>query len=232
MRAVFIGASHLAITTARYLLRRGHEVVVIERDKSLIDNLSADMDCGFIHGDGTRPALLQEADPGHTDALFCLTDSDQANIIASLVGRSQGFKRVVTKIEDVAFEHICLELGLEDTVIPSRTVGRLLADMCEGRNPLDLSTMIRDEARVFSFVVRSDQEGPLDSLPLQGEIRVVCLYRGDRLMFPTADSKVKADDEVVVVTRRDELDNLRSALSQSEPGQASGKGGVEPNEST
>ena len=64
--------------------------------------------------------------------LFCLTGSDQANIISSLVGRSLGFGRVVTKINDPEFEHICIELGLEDMIIPARTVGRHLAEMFEG----------------------------------------------------------------------------------------------------
>lgn len=52
----------------------------------------------------------------------------RSTILASLVGRSLGFKRVVTKIEDIEFEHICKELGLEDVIVPSRTVGRLLAE--------------------------------------------------------------------------------------------------------
>jgi trk system potassium uptake protein TrkA len=44
------------------------------------------------------PNILREVNPEQTDFLFCLTDSDQANVIASLVGRSLGFKRVVTSI--------------------------------------------------------------------------------------------------------------------------------------
>ncbi len=124
MRAVFIGASSLSIMTARLLLKRSHEAVIIELDKDIATNLHNELDCGILHGDGTKPALLREANPELTDVLFCLTGNDQTNIIASLVGRSLGFKRVVTKIVDSEFEHICTEVGLEDTIIPSRTIGR------------------------------------------------------------------------------------------------------------
>ena len=137
MRVVFVGAGNLALMTARLLLKRGHEVVIIEADKALVQELPEQLDCGIIHGDGSKPAILREAGPNETDVLFCVTGSDQANIIAALVGRSLGFERVVTKIDDPEFEHICLELGLESTIIPSRTIGRHLADMCEGRDPLD-----------------------------------------------------------------------------------------------
>lgn len=208
MRIVFVGASTLTLMTARILLKRGHEVVVIERDEALVKELPQQIDCGILQGDGSKPAILREADPSDTDILFCVTSSDQANIIAALVGRSLGFQRVVAKIEDPEFEHICIELGLEDTIIPTRTIGRHLADMCEGRDPLELSTMIRDEARVLSFVVREEQQGSIADLKLPSHSRVVCVYRDNSFILPDAHLRLKVDDEVVMITSSDSVEEL------------------------
>jgi trk system potassium uptake protein TrkA len=208
MKAVFLGGGSLTLSTARVLLKRGHEIVLIERDKETIEAVSEELDCGFIHGDGSRPVILREADPPHTDVLYCLTNQDQTNIIASLVGRSLGFRRVVTKIDDPELEHICLELGLEDTIIPSRTIGIHLADLFEGRDRLAFSTMIRDEARVFSFVARADQAGPLRDIDLPKQTRIVCLYRDGEFLIPDDDTRLKGEDEVVLITHRDNLDVL------------------------
>jgi len=208
MRVVFVGAGTLTLMTAKLLLKRGHEVVLIERDDALTNELPQQLDCGILHGDGSKPAILREADPNKTDILFCMSGSDQANIIAALVGRSLGFRRVVVKIDDPEFEHICLELGLEYTIIPARTIGRYLADMCEGRDPLELSTMIRDEARVLSFVVHESQEGTVADLNLPARSRVVCVYRDDSFILPEADFRLKADDEVVMITRSDCVEEL------------------------
>ncbi|HSO06494.1 MAG TPA: TrkA family potassium uptake protein [Pelomicrobium sp.] len=208
MRAVFIGASALAVMTARQLLEGDHEVVIVERDKERIDSLSEELDCGFLHGDGARPAILREADPEHTDFLFCLTGSDQANIIASLVGQSLGFGRVITQISNAELEHICLELGLEDTIIPSRTIASYLTDMAEERDPLEVSAMIRGDARVFAFVVESDQERPVTELDLPKEARVVCVYRGGKLLLPDEETRLKTDDEVILITHRDHIEAL------------------------
>jgi trk system potassium uptake protein TrkA len=215
MRAVFIGASSLTLMTARALLKRGHEVVIIERDKEMIESLSDQLDCGLLHGDGSTPAILREADPSATDVLYCLTNHDQANILASLVGKSLGFHRVVTKIEDPGFEHICIELGLEDTIIPTRTIGRHLADMFEGRDPLELSTMIRYEARAFSFVVRDNDAGPVAELKLPKHSRVVCFYRDGNLVIPREDTTLEPEDEVVVITHRDRLAELEKRFARS-----------------
>jgi trk system potassium uptake protein TrkA len=208
MRAVFIGASPTAVMTARLLLKRGHEVVIVENDKERIAALADELDCGYVHGDGSKPAILRETDPANTDVLFCFTGLDQTNIIASLVGRSLGFSRVVTKIEDPEFEHICIELGLKDTIIPSRTIGRHLADLFEGQDPLELSTMIRDEARAFSFVMREEDAAAVKDLGLPEASRVVCVYREGKFIMPDEETDLKTGDEVVVITHRRNLPEL------------------------
>lgn len=199
MRIVFVGAGSLAVMTASMLVKQGHEVVIVERDKQRIEELTAQLDCGFVHGDGSTPAILQETNPKQTDFLFCLTGNDQANIITSLVGRSLGFARVVTKIENSEFEHICIELGLKDTIIPARTIGRYLSDMVKGQDPLELSAMIKDEARVFSFVVHEEEEGPVQDLKLPDGSRAICLYRDGHFLLINADSVLKVGDEVVIL---------------------------------
>lgn len=213
MRVVFIGASHVAVSTAKLLLKRGHEVVIIERDKSVIDELSDQLDCGFLQGDGSKPAILRELGPKATDILFCLTGNDQANIIASLIGRSLGFKRVVTRIEDAEFEHICIELGLEHIIIPTRTISRYLADMLSGQDILELSSMVKGEARFFTFVAREEDEGPADDLGLPGDARVIYLYRDDELVITDPSDQLKAGDEVVVIARTRDIKALRERWS-------------------
>lgn len=208
MKVVFLGASTIAVITAELLLKRGHEVVIIERNKEKIQELSDHLDCGFLHGDGSKPSLLKEADPQGTDLLFCLTDHDQVNIITSLVGKSLGFQRVIVKIEDPQFEHICLELGLTDTIIPARMTARFLADMAQGQDLLELSAMIKDEARVFSFVVTEDAEKTIEGLELPDQTRVICLYRNNAFMLPDADTLLKHHDEVVIITHSKNLPDL------------------------
>jgi trk system potassium uptake protein TrkA len=128
-----------------------------------------------------------------------------------------GFKRVVVKIDDPEFEHICLELGLEHTIIPARTIGRHLADMCEGQDPLEVSTMIRDEARVLSFVVHEGQQGPIAALNLPEQSRLVCVYRDSRFILPDEETRLQTDDEVVLITHRDSVDALKDLVTRPFP---------------
>lgn len=213
MKVVFIGASSLAVATAELLLRIGHEVIIIESDKAVIDELMEKIDCVFVHGNGSKPAILKETDPASIDILFCLTKSDEANIIASLVARSLGVKRVVTRIEDPEFEHICVELGLNDTIIPTLTNARYLANIAAGRNILELSAVFRSNVRLFSFVADENNEVPINELDLPKQTRVIFLYRENVYQPIDAESKLKKGDEVVLVTTTDEYEKLHEKWS-------------------
>lgn len=213
MRTVFIGASDLTVMTAQQLLKSKHDVVVIERDKSRIDELSTELGAGFIHGDGSKPTILREADPAATDFLFCLTNNDQNNILASLVGRSLGYERVVTRIQDPSYEHICIELGLTDVIVPNYTIARYLADMCAGQNPLELSALIKGDARIFSFVVKDEDAGALAELDLPEDSRVIFFYRQDRFNLPDAQTALQKGDEVVIIAHRKALPELEARWS-------------------
>jgi trk system potassium uptake protein TrkA len=209
MRIALVGAGEMTLRTAELLIAKGHQVIIIEKSPDKIDEISEDFDCSFLQGDGSKPPILREVGPEQTDALFCLTNSDQADLIASLVGRSLGFKRVITRIQDPEFELICRELGLEDTIIPSRTIGRYLADMVEGLDILELSTVIRGEARFYTFTARKEDAKAISDLALPENAKVVCLYRGDQFILADQKTKLREKDEVVILTHSENLPSLR-----------------------
>jgi trk system potassium uptake protein len=200
MRTVFIGAGEVSIETAKAFVKKGHEVIIIETDKAKIDELSEEMDCSFLQGDGSRPDILREVNPEQTDFLFCLTDSDQHNVIASLVGRSLSFKRVVTSIGDPQFEVICHELGLKDTIIPSRTISRYLGDMVGGTENVDLSAVIKDEARFFTLIAKEEDTVAAKDLKLPADAKVICYYRDGKFSHADEETTFRTGDEVVILT--------------------------------
>ena len=209
MRTVFVGAGKVSIATAKALIKKGHEVVIIETDKAKIDELSEEMDCSFLQGDGSQPNILREVDPAQTDFLFCFTDSDQANVISSLVGRSLGFKRVVTSIGDPQFEGICHELGLKDTIIPSRTISRYLEDMVGGGENVELSTVIKDEARFFTWITKEEDAVAAKDLKLPADAKVICYYRDGKFSHADEETTFCIGDEVVILTHSKNMPALQ-----------------------
>lgn len=208
MRVVFSGANHTAVKAAEKLIEQGHEIIFIEIDKEKIDGLSDDLDCSFVHGDSGKPAILKEVAPEQCDFLFCLTDSDQTNIITSLLGRSMGFEKIITCIEDEDLLSLCDELGLADTIIPNRTMSQYLTNMVGGLDSVELSTLLRGDARFFSFIVTKEDEVPADEVELPDKSKIMYYYRDDDFFFVDDDTTLQEGDEVVILTSSKHLADL------------------------
>jgi len=209
MRIAIVGASSAGVSTARLLIEHKHDVVIIEKDKARIDELSEELDCGFLHGDGSRPRILNEAGPEDTDMLLCLSNDDQDNIISGLVGRSLGFGEVVTKISDAEFEHICAELKLDNTISATQVTARRLLDMVEGRGVVELSTVLRGDVRFFVVAVTAEEAGPVSGFELPGETRVLYGYRDGKLLWPDDDLQLEEGDDLVLLTTSDRVTELK-----------------------
>lgn len=209
MRIVFSGASPTAIVAAQQLIKQGHDVVIIEIDKEKIDEISENLDCSFLHGNSGKPSILNQVEPKQCDLLFCLTDNDQANIITSLLGRSMGFDRVITGIEDEDMAPLCKELGLEDTIIPTRTISQHLCNIVAGLDNIELSTLLKANARFFTFIATKEDESRIDELELPGKAKIIYYYRGDEFFFASEDTKIRKGDEVVILTDASNLSALK-----------------------
>ena len=213
MRIVFLGAGDLTLETASLLIERQHEVVIIEEDREKIEELDEQLDCSFLHGDGSKPQILEEAGPDHADYLFCLTENDQYNIIAALVGRSLGYSQVVLQIHDADYLNICRELKLENAITPSKTIGRYLADMVAGIDILELSSLIKGEARCLMVKIDKKTKGKVCDLDLPEEARVICFYRDDDFLLADQDTTLQSDDEVIILTHSQHLGQLTKRFS-------------------
>ncbi|MGE3171822.1 MAG: TrkA family potassium uptake protein [Planctomycetota bacterium] len=217
MKVVFMGAGQEVVFAAEALIDEGHDVVVLDPDRERIDELAERLDCGFLHGDGSRPALLREAGAEDTDVLFCLSDDDQANMLASLVGRHLGYRRIVVRVGDPELEAVCRELGLREVIVPSRTQARALVGMVKGMAAVELSTVLKNGASLFSFVAPAGL-GKVVDLELPERAHVVWFYRGDGFEPARPDAELREGDEVVVLAHEDVVPKLAERWSGAQAG--------------
>lgn len=219
MRIVIAGASSLARALAGHLIRRNHEVVLIDRDAEQLDRLSGDLDCGMIRGDVTHPSTLREALGDGADALLALTGADQDNILSAVVARRVGYPRMLPQIYDPELDAVCAELGLEDVVVPDETIAAsLLACLEDGASPRR-EAPLTGSFRFGDVLVGEAEAGRrIDELDLGEHLRAVSVTRGERDFFAEADTELAAGDRLVVIGRPKALRRARSRFSDGEKG--------------
>ena len=89
MRIIIVGAGRTGIQLTRFLIKENHEISLIELNEERARHASNRLDCMVIHDDGNNLAALEEAGAVKADALVCVTDSDEVNMIICALAASR-----------------------------------------------------------------------------------------------------------------------------------------------
>lgn len=221
MHVVIVGAARFGVATAAKLIEDGHNVVLVESSRERLDEIADELDCGMIEGDGTLPNILREAKgDAEGDVLCCLTDHSDVNILAAVVGRSIGFKRVIPQIVNRELLTICDELGLKDVITPYETVARSIADSIEAEVDVKPDLRLQNELKIDSFTVQARQDGKtIGDLDLPEGVRPVALIRGEEEKLADAETKLAREDILMLVLERDAADKLSELFAEPEDDQ-------------
>lgn len=209
MRIVILGASRFGAAIAATLIEHDHEVVVIDKSRTRLEDLAERLDCGMLEGDGTMPTTLREAHRNEEDVFVAVTNASEDNILAALVARSIGFGRVIPQIVSQELLNVCTELDLTDVINPHQTVADDFAEALQDRTELDHDTTLTNQLALKRVHVPGRMAGEtLGSLDFPGKARVGAVIRGDDELLPSDDMDLQADDHILLVVKRDALDAL------------------------
>ncbi|KZN25488.1 potassium transporter Trk [Haladaptatus sp. R4] len=215
MRFVIIGAGRVGLRTARVLREEGHEVTLVENDTTKAKRARTD---GFevIEGDGSREAVLQQANLDDADALGGLTGDLNVNFAACLIGKHHGC-RTILRIDEDYREDIYRKYAsdVDEVVYPERlgAIGaknallggniRAIADIAQNLQVVELTITEESPMRGYSI---SELELPANS-------RVLAFgKRDERMGIPLSDDSLEVGDRVAVLADFDVLGDVRKIL--------------------
>ncbi len=127
-RVFILGGKQLGILVAEHLERQGVRVKLFETDAARCEKVAALLkDTMVVHGDGTDAATLVEEGIEGVDAYLALTHEDEQNLIATMLARRLGAKKLVALINRLNYLPLAHRLGIHSTVsLRLTTVDRIL----------------------------------------------------------------------------------------------------------
>ena len=81
MKIVIIGAGFTGVQLAKRLISEKNDVVILDNDEDVVRHASNRLDCTVMQANGNNLENLEEAGIAKADALVCVTDSDELNMI-------------------------------------------------------------------------------------------------------------------------------------------------------
>ncbi|MFC6823972.1 potassium channel family protein [Halopelagius fulvigenes] len=215
MRFVIVGYGRVGARTARVLNEEGHDVVVIENNETKIERAR---EAGFevVEGDGSNESVLRRAGIEDATAVGGLTGDPNVNFAACMVGAEFGCRTVMRISEDYRQEiYEQYADDVDDVVYPERLGAAGAKTALLGGNfnaigdlteQLRLSTVtIPEDSPVVGEKVADVDLGEDGIVYAHGRAR-------EAMTIPLPGTKIEAGDQLALVTERDALDGVRTAL--------------------
>ena len=124
MKAIIVGAGEVGFQLSKGLLAEGYDVVAIDQSQSACDRLAETLDLMTLCGSGSAPSLLETAGISNTDLLISVTNSDETNILASLIAKRCGVKNKIARVSNSTyFDNTIIsraDLGIDHTINSER----------------------------------------------------------------------------------------------------------------
>ena len=123
MYIIVVGGGKIGYHLARALLAEGHEVLVIERDRSRVEFICGELGGICLLGDGCEAAVLAEAGTSRADMLIAVTGDDEDNLVACQVAKHK-FKvpRTIARSSNPKNEDLFRMLGIDFTVSSTNVI--------------------------------------------------------------------------------------------------------------
>lgn len=122
MNIIIVGAGKIGAYMTSQLADENHNILLIERDKDVLDRTLSHNDVMGILGDGTDPEVLREADIDQCHILVALAQEDDTNIIACLMAKSMGAKYTIARIREPKYtndlDFMRRSMGVDNIVNP------------------------------------------------------------------------------------------------------------------
>ena len=216
-RVFIVGGKQVGIGIAMELEKQGVKVKLIEREQSRCERIAELVSkTVVIHGDGTDQATLEEENIEGVDAFLALTNHDEDNIIASLLARRLGTKKVVALINRLNYLPMVQRLGINTSVsMRLATVDRVLQFVRKGA-VLSVTTFREEEAEAIEILAEEGSRYVGKQLrdmkfPRGAIVGAIAKPSGE-VVIPRGDKTIEPGDRVIFFTLESVVPELESAF--------------------
>ena len=219
---MIIGGGKASYYLARQLLEQRLEVTIIESNSERCKELSALLpEALVICGDGGDEQLLQEAGIESTEAFVPLTGLDEENILLTLYAKRIPGLKTITKINRITFNDVIEGLNLGSVVYPKYITSEAIIAYVRARqnsigsNVETLYHLFDNRVEAIEFHIEKDAPVvgvPLMNLNMKDNLRIACINRGGKIIFPRGQDTIEPGDTVIVVTAHSGFGDISDIL--------------------
>lgn len=211
MYIVIIGCGRIGGTLAQELSNEGHDVVVIDKEKSRLDALGSGFNGTRLRGVEFDHDILMEAGIEQAEVFLAMTPDDNINLMASQVAlRLLGVKRVIARVCDPQKQFLYDQLGIE-TICPTSSASQATKEMILHAN-YQLHARIREELEIIELICLFDKVLTIQELQMKYQCTLLGVIRNGKLIQSRPSMTIQKGDRLIASVFGSERAELVKAI--------------------
>ena len=211
MKVIIVGLGRMGTGLSLNLIKKGHQVTVIDNNPESFDTLGKDFTGTKVLGFGFDRDVLNKAKIDKVDAIVSCTESDEINaVIARIAKNVYRVPRVIARLYDSRKAEIYRRLGIQTISTTSWGIER--ASEILTYNQLDsVYEMGNGNVNLVRIEVPSLLVGhTVNEITVIGEIHVVSISRSNKTFMPTLGTIFEAEDILYLSVNYTATDKLKA----------------------
>lgn len=204
-RITIAGAGNIGLMLAR-MLEDKYQLKVIENHPERARMASEILHSSVVLlGDAADEELLIEENIDDTDVFCSLTSSDEANIIAAMLAKQLGARKVMSLINRAAYVDLVQANTIDIAISPQQaTIGSVLAHIRKG-DVVVVHSLRRGAAEAIEAIAHGDENSSkvvgrsIQDIHLPPHTSIGAIVRGDDVLIAHHDTVVEAEDHVILL---------------------------------
>lgn len=206
-----VGLGRFGMSTARMLTALGHEVLAVDQNAELVAAIKDDV-LHAVQADATDERVIRSLGVRNFDAVaICIGDDIRASILATILCREAGAKKIIVKAQDDLHQKLLLKTGADRAVQPEHDGGVRLARTLADEGVLD-SLDLSEEYSINEIAVpKAWVSHSLAELNVRKRFGVsVLAIRRDGHIIISIDPETpfRADDSIYVLGENRDLEKI------------------------
>src|SRR3982075_861973 len=203
MYVIIAGGGKVGWNLARELIAKGHEVTVIESERSRYLTVEQELEHAIQYGDATELWVLERAGINRADLTIAVTGDDEDNLLICQIAKEKYLcARIIARVNNPRNRPGFGLLGIQPAVSATDLILRLIEHEVPSYGLVHLLDLRDEQLEIIEVEVGAsspaarrsvqDMQRPDGSL-------IISLLRGGRGFVPKADTVIQPGDEVLLV---------------------------------
>ena len=158
----------------------------------------------MLTGDAADQDLMSEEHVDAADVFCAVTNDDEVNILAAMLAKGMGARRVMALINRAAYVDLVQGGAIDIAISPQQaTIGTLLAHVRRG-DVVMVHSLRRGAAEAIEAIAHGDPKTSrvvgrrVDQVPLPPGTTIGAVVRGDAVLIAHHDTVIESDDHVIL----------------------------------